>query len=232
VLALREKSLGKISRILSSVAFFQHETMLGQQLIRQSIRFDRSILDVEASKYRDFIIRTGIRDGGDHEQHIRGVFAQLPPELEWITQFAESAVAFGFLLRGARDIMWGRIEQGAENFDKGIGMGAQPDELFLRFMTAKLLVYEEQFGYDAAQTVLRNMSPYLEKAGDRANMRLLRAYYSVHRGFKYYRAGEYPEVAVHIIQALLSNPKFFFNRGVLAVLSRSLLRSVLPSMRA
>ena len=68
VLALLEKSLGKIYMIFSYYAFVQNETVFGQDLIRKAIKFDRSILDVGANKLLRFLIMTSIRDGGNHEK--------------------------------------------------------------------------------------------------------------------------------------------------------------------
>jgi glycosyltransferase involved in cell wall biosynthesis len=222
VLALRDKSLGNIYMILSYMAFVQSEILLGQELIRKSIRFDRSILDSEASNYRDFIIRISIRDGGDHEERIRGLFAQLPPELEWITQYIGADVARGYLLRGFREIIWKRVEQGKDYLDRAFELGVEMDTRYLDYLTQNLLDHDFVFGEDAAQEVLKKLSNRQLFNGNRAIGSRLIANYSVNRAFINYRAGDYSRVPILIMRSLANNPKYISNRGVLAVLVRSL----------
>jgi glycosyltransferase involved in cell wall biosynthesis len=226
VLALREKSLGKIYMILSYYAFVQNETVLGQDLIRKAIKFDRSILDVEANKFLRFLIMTSTRDGGNHEIPLRRVFAQIPPELDWITQHLDSTLAYGYLLKGTRDIMWGRIEDGRDHLASAAALGAHIEEPFLQTLTAQLLNYEEEFGQGSVEDVLENLSASLQEAGYRHSARRLQGCYAINKAFQDYRLGQYKEVIPNTLQSILYNPTYLSNRGVLSILSHSLIGSM------
>jgi len=222
VLALREQSLANTYMVGVYDAFLQDETALGQDLIRKVIQYNRSILDAEANRLLEFLVMASIRNGGDHEAVLRRVLAQLPPELEWVTQYCEPAVAYGYLLRGTRDIMWGRTEQGAENFNQAATIGCQPDERYLRLLTSQLLNHDAAFGYEAAQSILRDVTSHLRTIGTRKSVRWLRGCYYVNRAFQSYYAGEYSQVPRDVIRAILDNPQYLANRGAMAILLRSM----------
>jgi glycosyltransferase involved in cell wall biosynthesis len=224
ILALRNKSLGKITLFLSYLAFAQNEVTLGRDLIRKSIRFDRSILNDEAKRYREFMIKASIRDGGEHEKLLRRVFAQLPPELEWITQYADSAVAHGYLLRGTRDILWGRIEQGSKYLSRAEKLGAEIDEAFLNALTQHLINYQAEFGVQSAQQALRNLLPSIRYIGNAGSVRWLMAKFSSNRAFNEFRVGNYAKVIGLVLKAISSNPRYLANRGIIAILMRSMTR--------
>lgn len=224
VLALQEVSLAKIYLIGSNHAFFQNETSLGQNLIRKTIRFDPSFLNIEAAKLRDYFISSSIRDGGDHEASLRRVISQMPPELEWINQHTESAVARGYLLRGARDIMWDRLEDGRANFAQAAEMGVQVDQPYLTKLAAQILAYEAEFGQEAAQSVLINMAPLMKIVAGRFSVQRLKAYLSANRGFESYRDGQTDKACKQMLQAMINNPRNVANRGIWSVLFRSIIQ--------
>ncbi|MFN8487845.1 MAG: glycosyltransferase family A protein [Caldilineaceae bacterium] len=228
VLALRSKALGYLNLILSYDAFAQNETALGQELLRKAIQFDQSIFEGGDKELLTFYTMTSIYDGGDHETPLRRVFAQLPNELAALRQYTESAVGHGYLLRGARDLLWGRTEQGVENFNKALALGAQPDEPFLQRLTAQLLEYEAEFGREAAQKALGNLAVGLEKIGNPIQARWLQGHYSVNQAFREYRNGQYTKVPSAVLRAVTKDPSYLTNRGVISILARSTARAMRP----
>ena len=222
VLALREKSLGKIYLILSYYAFVQNETILGQDLIRKAIKYDRSMLAVGANKFLRFLVMTSTRDSGDHEIPLRRVFAQIPPELDWITQHLDSTLAYGYLLKGTRDIMWGRIEDGRDHLASAAALGAHIDKPFIQTLTAQLLNYEEEFGQGSVEDVLENLSSSFQEAGYRHSVRMLRGCYAVNKAFQDYRTGKFIKVPGSVIRAIMTDPHYLINRGVMLISIQSI----------
>ena len=222
VLALREKSLGKIYMILSYYAFIQNETVLGQDLIRKTIKYDQSILAVGANKLLRFLIMTSTRDSGDHEIPLRRVFTQIPPELDWITQHLDSTLAYGYLLKGTRDIMWGRIEDGRDHLASAAALGAHIDKPFIQTLTAQLLNYEEEFGQGSVEDVLENLSSSFQEAGYRHSVRMLRGCYAVNKAFQDYRTGKFIKVPGSVIRAIMTDPHYLINRGVMLISIQSI----------
>jgi glycosyltransferase involved in cell wall biosynthesis len=225
VLALREKSLAHTNLIWSYIAFAQNETSLGQELIRKSIRFDRTVLDIEAKKLLNFWLTSSIRDGGDHETILRRIFAQLPLELAWVTEYENSTIAYGYLVSGAREVMWGRRQQGEEYLVKAEEMGVYVDEPFLRSLTTHLLNYEAAFGSEAAQQVLNDLIRFLQIVGSRKTGRSLSGSYFINRAFQEYHQNRYQEVPGNVLRALSSNLGYLTDRGVLSIFIQSLLNT-------
>lgn len=225
VLALREQALGKTYMIWSYQAFVQNEASLGQELIRKSIQLDRSILDMQAHKYLEFLVLTSIGDGGEHEPRLRRVFEQLPPELAWITLYRDWSVARGYLYRGVRDIIWGRLEKGVADLTKASALGARLDKPYCYALLDQLTEYEAEFGPAATEKVLQRLSRYLGRIGKRTDMRWFKGAYFVDRAFRDYRQGNYAEVPNSVFRAVSSNPTYVANRGVWAILFRSLTNS-------
>ncbi len=223
VLALREKALGKTYLMWSYQAFAHNETSLGQEFIRKSIRLDRSILDMQASKYLEFLVLASIQDGGEHETPLRQVFEQLPPELAWITPYQDWAVTRGYLYRAVRAIMWGRQEQGGAYFAKAAALGARLDRPFCYALFDQLTDYEAEFGPEATQTAVQNLTRHLKRVGARTDVRWFTGVYFINRAFRDYHQGQYERVPDSVIQAVSSNPTYLANRGVLAILFRSLI---------
>lgn len=222
VLALRDRALGITYKIWSYEAFIKNETALGHELIRTAVQLDPAILADDARDLREFLIFRSNQDGSDHELFLRRVFDQLPPELAWVSQFCDDAVARGYLIRGVRGIMWGQPEQGAMYLAKAAKLGAQLEEPFLRLVTDQLINYEAEFGAKAARQKLYELGLGLEKVGQWRNVRWLKGCYSVNRAFQSYYAGAYARVPGQVMRAITNDPKYLLNRGVLSILFRSI----------
>ena len=223
ILPLREKSLAQIYLIMSYLSFVQNRTDLGQDLLQKSIFLDSSSLDNEAKIFLYFLINSSIRAGGDHEKILQRIFSQLPSDLECLKEFIKESVAYGYLLRGIRDIIWDRIEPGTENFNKATAMGAQPNKRFLQILTQQLMDYESEFGAEATQEVLTRLTPNLKKVGNQHSARQLQGCYLFNRAFQSYHAGEYTDVPSTLLDAISNDTGYFFNRGTWSVMLRSIL---------
>ena len=106
-------------------------------------------------------------------------------------------------------------------------MGARLNENFLRLLAAVLLNYELEFGYEDTQAALLRLSRSLIIVGDNGNIRWMKACYLINLSFNDYYSGKFSEVPTRVLQALFYNPKYITNRGVLAILIRSIGKLVL-----
>lgn len=229
VLALRDMAYANLYLYGAYQASVQLETTLAQEYFREMIRLNPTILDNEAKSLLAFLNHASIREGGEHEAALRSVFAQLPPEMAWLAKHCDWAVAYGYLLRGGRDVMWGRFEEGDAHFMHAVVLRAQLDEHFLRVLSDQLLAYEIAFGAAEAQSVLQNLVPYLNKVGTDADVRWLKGCYSINQAFKSYHAGKYAKVPRMVIRAIANDPKYLANRGAMSALLRSIWRTRLQS---
>ena len=179
---------------------------------------------MQANKFLKFVIHKIIDDGGEHEPYLQSVFEQLPPQLEWISQYHEWAVAQGYIYRGVRDIIWGRIEDGNKDLSKAADMKARIDKFFFYQLLDQMGVYEEEFGYVAANKAIQDLSLYLSKVCSPSLLNWFNSVYFVNRAFRGYSKGQYSNVLCSFTKAFLLNPMHLGNRGVLSILFRSIFR--------
>ena len=162
----------------------------------------------------------------DHEVILKKIFAQLPPEMVTISSQYQWAVSRGYLLKGSRAVMWERLEDGRAYFIKAKKLGAEIDDSFMRQLASQLRSYEKEFGVAAADHVISNLQPYLADLGSAHSVRTIKGYYSVNGAFDYYKDGHFNHVPGKVINAISNDPKYMINRGVLAILFRSLRNTI------
>jgi glycosyltransferase involved in cell wall biosynthesis len=223
VLALRDTAYMNTYLVWGYEALAQDETTLGQEYIREAIRLKPSIIEGKPCPLVEFITAHSVSDESqDHRILLHRLFSQLPPELVQLSGQYRWAVAHGYLIRGARAVMWDRPEDGRLHFAQATEFGAKIDELFVQKLTYQLLSYEMEFGSAATQELLRNLAPHLEKVGGRSEVRWLNGCYWVNRAFQSYQTGEHDKVPSQVLRAVASDPKYLANRGVLSILLRSM----------
>jgi glycosyltransferase involved in cell wall biosynthesis len=204
-------------------ALAQNETALGQAFLGSAVRGKPSIVEGAPCELVNFFLTCSLDDDNlDHTTLLKQIFAQLPPELSRLAAQYEWAVARGYAIKGARAVMWDRPADGRRYFEQAVECGAPLDESFVSLVTQYLLDYEIEFGASAAERKLRALSPHFDKLGGRANVRQLVGCYAVNRAFQSYRAGEYCRVAGSIVAAIVNDPTYLANRGVLSIFLRSL----------
>lgn len=236
VLALRDIAFSKFAMLWSIIAFIQNETVLGQEKSIEAIKINPSILNKRPCQFVDSMVTSSTLDERkDHEEILRRIFDQLPEELKWLDSQYIWSIGHGYLLRGIRAIIWGRVDDGAALLEHAHRLGAQIDQPFLGRIVAHLLNFESEFGQDATQDVLENLSFYLGKIGGRTLERLLKGHYFINNAFISYRTGNYSNVVPSVIKASSENPKFLSNRGMFSILFRSVVhmgfRSAKPPIK-
>jgi hypothetical protein len=223
VIVLKDEVLSNHYLLWSIIAFSQDDTTLGQEYCLEAIRRNPSYLDGNPSQLITTLISYSIVDDSvDHAQLLRRMIEQLPTEIAISKEQYEWSVARGYLLKGTRAIMWDRFDEGRENFEGAAELHAEIDKAFLRQFTAQLLDYENEFGFEAAQSVIRNLSLHLEKIGGKSEMRWLKGHYLINQAFQNYQEGKFSRVPKEVIGAFIYDPKYISNRGVLSILFHSI----------
>lgn len=222
VLALRDMASAKIYLLWAYLALFQEELSLGQDLLRKALQLRPNLLAGNPCQLTLFILTYSIdSENANHETILRRIFNQFPPELSHIADQIEWAEAQGYLLKGTRAVMWNRPEDGSKHFEQAMRRDAQLDRITIEMITAQLLDYEAAFGVDATDKVIHNLALCLEQIVSQDGVHSLKGNYSLNRVFQSYRNGAYKEVPRKVLQALMTDPKYLVDRGLLSILLRS-----------
>ncbi|HAV76807.1 MAG TPA: hypothetical protein DCX53_05565 [Anaerolineae bacterium] len=208
------------------MAFAQNETVLGQEFIREAVRLKPSIIEgMPCELMTSFLINCIDDENLNHETQLQSVLDQLPPELDWLFDQYSWAVMQGYLLKGTRALIWDRPDNGRDYFERAVMLNAQVDDYFLGILTDKLLDYEAEFGIEAAEDIHQSLGPYLKKVDKKNSIPRLQSSLMINRAFQSYHAGDYARVPMTILPAIVRNPKYLANRGVLSILFHSVLYS-------
>lgn len=209
------------------LAFRQGETTSGQEFVRNAYRLKPSIIDGKPSELMShFLINCVDDESLNHEDLLQSICSQLPDEVSGLSEELNWAVGEGYLLKGARAVIWDRLEDGRQYIGQAARLGVRVDDYFRGTLTHKLLDYEAEFGVEAAQHVLDTMTSLLQNVIGSANMRSLIRDYLVNRAFQYYHTGEFANARRMAMRAIVNDPKYLVNRGMLSVLGHSTLNSL------
>jgi glycosyltransferase involved in cell wall biosynthesis len=223
VLALKGQAFSHHYLLWSVIAFTQDDTAIGQRYCSEAVRLNPPFAQGRPSELVNTLLYYSIVDESlDHTQLLPRLFEQLPAELSWQKEQFDWALARGYLLKGTRDIIWGRIAEGRKYFELAGKYEVQLDQLYLNQLTQQLLNYEVEFGPEAARKVFHDLSPFLQDVGGPASVRRLNGTYSINLAFRNYETGKYLGVPSTVMQAISNDPRLLANRGVLAILIRSL----------
>jgi glycosyltransferase involved in cell wall biosynthesis len=225
VLAIRTTAIKYHLMAVMSLALIQEETELGRELVLELIRIDPSVLEGYPCELLDYLLSEAIADEKmDHEVLLRKIFAQLPKEAASISASLDRVAARGYLAKGIRAVIWGRLEAGKAHFERASRLKAGVGNDMLQSITSNLLSYQMEFGVEATLKVIERLSHFLDSPGNYKRGRRLIGSYRVNCAFQDYRSGRYPRVPGQVLQALAKDPSYFANRGVMAILIRSLSR--------
>lgn len=200
-----------------------NETSLAQNWFREVVQFDPSILAINRNELLQRLVEAATRDGGEHEARLRATFAQLPAELECLWQYCDWAVGCGYVLRGVRDMMWGRTKAGAAHLNRAAIGGARLDSRTLNLLRYQLLNDDAGLGPDRFRRFLCKLSPYLEKVGGRKGVRRLNGWYSINGAFRDFREGNYARVLSGVTRAVANDARYLSDKQVLSILPRAVL---------
>ena len=229
VVKLRNIAFAENYLVWSYWAFLQKQGGLGQDYFRRAIQLDPTIIMNKARKYLEFLVwHCVVEESDNFPEIISKVFHQLPQELKvfYEENLFQLTLARTYLLKGSQAIIWGREEEGRQYFYDAAKLHAEVDTMFASLITHQLLGYESEFGSESALSMLTNLRPYLNqitrRSGDKLESRFL-----INKAFGNYHAGQYRQVPLKIMKALLNDPRYLTNRGVVSIFFRSIARAAL-----
>jgi glycosyltransferase involved in cell wall biosynthesis len=223
VVALRDYAFSKLYLYWAFHEFAQSETAAAREDLAEAIRLDPSYLENDAQALLRTFIWNSISGNDAPEAVLRRVLEQLPGEFHKLKLRADWAVAQAYLIKGTREIIWNQTEQGREDISRAAELGCVIDPAWIRLCANQVVAYEAEFGADAADRALQNLSKELSRISEFYRFRQLLGKQAVNRAFSLYRAGSYATARSNALKALYYTPQFITNRGVLSLLSRSFL---------
>jgi glycosyltransferase involved in cell wall biosynthesis len=222
---LRDIGHANIYLYWSFIAFSQQETQVGQSFLRKAVQLNPSIVQGTPCELVKNYLINGIDDENiEHEVQLSRLLNQLPPEMSHLDQQFNWAVSEGYLLRGARAAIWGRSKDAQNHFKRALSLNASFDDYFLVWLTKKLHNYEEEYGIGSTQNILHVLEPYLKQLDGQMSISKLKGKYSANRAFYRFQKGDYNRVAISVMRAIINNPTYLFNRGIISIFLRSTLR--------
>jgi glycosyltransferase involved in cell wall biosynthesis len=227
VKAMRDLAFAHFYMFYSPLAFAQDETPNGQNYIREAFRLRTSSPPEVGHELLEIFVNYSISDETrDHELLLRKIFNQLPEEANFLAEKLDWAISRAYLLKGVKDLIWNRSEQGQEAIAQAAKLGAQPDEAFLRRTVQNLLDYENEFGTQETKVVVQNILQCFKQNGYQPEARKFMGLYSINHAFKDYQAEDYSGVPKRVLRAIMNDVGYVNNRGAISILSRSILRGI------
>jgi glycosyltransferase involved in cell wall biosynthesis len=211
-------------------ALSQGETAPGQEYIRRALALAPELGESGGAALLNGILWFSLRSGGEHAALLESMVAQLPEPFKAQISGATAAcaIAGGYLVRGARALMWrspaegqALLAQAAER--RQAGKFAFPPAQ-LRIVVDELIAYRDEQGGERADAVVEGVAAGLSRAGDPASARWIVSRAALHQAFERYQAGDFGGVAAPAWRAVRADPRHLLNRGVISITLRALLR--------
>jgi hypothetical protein len=129
-----------------------------------------------------------------------------------------------------RALMWDRATDAEGYFSRISSLGLQVDEAFTHWLVSHLLAYQSEYGTKAALKLLKRIASSFEKLGMSDAYRKLRGAFFAARAFEKYQMNTFSEVRSSVVRAVMDDPSFLTNRGLISMFLRStpLLRRFMP----
>jgi Glycosyl transferase family 2 len=209
--------------VLVSLALLQAETDLARVFADELLQCDASVLQGQPSELMSFLMMESVADNAlDHEMVLREMLDRLPPALAQQRSQQEWAVARGYLWKGLRNVLWDRMDPGRVHLARAAGLHAEVDTLFTQFVTSQLLNFEMAFGQPDARAALERVADGFRMVGGARCARQFKASVLVNQAFRRFHSGDVADVPRTVATALLNDPSYLTNRGVLAMTVRSM----------
>ena len=213
--------------VIISLALIQSETELAHQYIHELVELDPSVVKGNPCEFVDFMLSESIADESvDHRVLLDRIVEQLPQDLKWLSSQFELAVGRGWLWKGIRAIMWGRVDDGNAHIAQAVELHAKVDNVLMQLATYHLLGYEIEFGTDAVLRVLSSLRIHINRVIARGGDKL-EGSYLVNRMFVMYRLNDYKRIPAMTFRVWRSDMAYLKNRGVMSIFVRSVFRTLL-----
>lgn len=224
-LALREQAYAKVYLPWVCQEWVQGELAMGQTHLRTALRLYPSLAADGAGRphagFLKFLIWYAVRDEGDHTDSLDRLFAGLPGEMAGLREALPKAIGLGHLLRGSRDLLWGREAEAAEHFAAAGRFSNPIDDWLLDSLSDQLCSYGQLYGRRAALKRLENLMQRLKPFAPRRRLSRFAARVLLSGAFQDYRQGRYRSVPAQVAWAARRDLTVLKERGALSILLRS-----------
>jgi len=209
------------------VALSQREMDLGGRLLREATQLDPELLrDGGARLLRFFFLRSTSNGMEDHEVTLRHIWQTGPAEFRNGLARCDYLVGQGYLVRGARAVIWGRHHDGADLLERAACLKAQCAEFFLDSVCYELLSYRTELGSEAATAALGRLAAALVANSYGVAARRLKGCYHFNWGVALHESGHGWDVIGEFTRAVFHHPAYLGNRGALSRSVRALTRGI------
>lgn len=221
-LELRDVASSNIYSMWAYVAYLQGEYKTGKNLLHEAVRLNPNLLEGNPPALIHELVVDSIDDEGKSlEDFLERVFENLPEELSALEKHHSWAVKRGYLMQGVRAVLWERPVDAQEYFSHIDTLVPQIDEPFMQWLTSHLLAYESEYGIKAVMQIIRQIEVHFKKLGVANANHKFRGAYFAGKAFENYQTGIYNQVWLSAIRALVNNPSYFVNKGLISVLFQS-----------
>jgi hypothetical protein len=205
------------------LAFAEGEVELGNTWLCAAAQCDPTILHGQpAPIVQSLAARIAPDESHDWATILPEVFAQLPADLAHLRAQQRWAVGRCHLLQGAKALMWGQPGKGAFHMQQALIHQAELDEALAYDLAYSLVIYEREVGVQAAEAVWQQWQGALRPLSRPRVMRRMAGSYLANRAIQRFRAGDYANVPTSVFQAFRQDRRYLRNRGLFAMIARSL----------
>lgn len=226
VLALRPQAHAGLYAYWAFLAYRQGETAIGRDLLCRALLEYPAILSGEPSELLSLFLVNSIDDENlDHTALLKRIFDHLPPGVPWGRAQLEWAIGRGYLLKGLRNLMWGRLEKGGNDINQAIHHHPTTDLGLLQQLARMLVDYAKEFGEQSADRVYRTWAAHLKKLSSPRFLAQLKSAYKANLAFENYRQHHYRQALGELLSSITNDPDSLRNRGVQSVFVKSLVKA-------
>jgi hypothetical protein len=227
VKAQRDRAQYNIYNIYAYVAFIQQQYDLGHYFLREAMRLQpMSFTGGNPCQFLKtwvaWISAGSVGYGRSPESILLTVLENFPPELSSLRQKSNWVIAQSYLLKGFRAAVWESAADAAKYLGISFERGSILDEAAISMLTDDLLNYGAEFGHEALQKVLDELSMIFARLGKRSEFRKVASCWALNRVFRDYHAGRFRDIPTDVARAVWVDYRNLMNRGMASILLRSL----------
>lgn len=222
--SLGETPLSEHYTALIYHAFIQDRTEEGQHILHRLVEVKPEMVQGLPCPIANYFANNSVADEQDeHPAILSKLFAQLPNLPLNISHQLNWAIQQGYLVKGVRAMLWDRTATAEQYFQEAAKLGTECTEKDLKKISQHIINFEFEMGADRTQKVIEQLLPHIRQLSPKPRYHWFLGQLSAKRAFEHYQLSQYHLVPANVIQAISNHPRFILNRGLLSILTRSLL---------
>lgn len=219
---LEQRMRANIDLTWAYEALLNGNSSLGQQLLDTALGRCPELAEFDLGEVGHFFLHQSLLDGGDHERALAQVMASIPEEHIALAAKGEKLIVRGHLIRGIRELMFGRTDNARTHFERVSSSGYEVVEPLSDWLVNQILLVERYRGRERAEVLLDHLDAELAALSNARQRRSIRARVELGRAFAAFDRRRHRAVIRNASRALLYETGNLTNRGVLSILGRSL----------